>query len=110
MAKTVRCTDTLTAGRLHKARQFWAAAQTIEALADDKGDIADASVTLAVHAGMAAADVICCSKLGQHARGDDHDEAVALLAQVNRPRANDLAALLRMKNPVGVQPRTDVTR
>ena len=57
----------------------------IETLVDD-GDLADAYVTLCVHAGIAAADVICCTALGKHATGDDHNHAVALLRQVDGGR------------------------
>jgi hypothetical protein len=39
--------------------------------------------------------------LGEHARGDDHDDAVALLAKADRDRAKDLATLLRMKTRAG---------
>ena len=101
MARTVRCTDTTRAGRLAKAQQFWSAAQTIEDFADDEANITDAYTTLAIHAGIAAADVICCARLGEHARGDDHDEAVALLARADKARAKDLGALLRMKTRAG---------
>lgn len=101
MARTVRCTAATRAGRLAKAQQFWFAAQTIENFADDEATVADAYTTLAVHAGIAAADVICCTRLGEHARGDDHDEAVALLAKTDRDRAKDLATLLRMKTRSG---------
>jgi hypothetical protein len=88
-------------GRLAKAQQFWSAARTIETFADGEASITDAYTTLAVHAGIAAADVICCARLGEHARGDDHDEAVALLAKADRARAKDLATLLRMKSRAG---------
>jgi hypothetical protein len=101
VARTVRCSDAARAGRLAKAQQFWSAAQTIETFADDETTIADAYTTLAVHAGIAAADVICCARLGEHARGDDHDAAVALLAMADRARAKDLATLLRMKTRSG---------
>jgi len=37
----------------------------VEALADDANDVADAYVTLCVHAGIAAADVICCTRFGE---------------------------------------------
>lgn len=56
-------------GRLAKARQFADAAHDVLALAGEADDVADAFVTLAVHAGIAAADVICCVRLGRHARG-----------------------------------------
>jgi hypothetical protein len=101
VARTVQCSETSRAGRLAKAEQFWSAAQTVETFADDEAAIADAYTTLAIHAGIAAADVICCARLGEHARGDDHDEAVALLAKADRVRAKDLATLLRMKSRAG---------
>lgn len=97
----MHCTDTARAGRLAKAQQFWSAAQTIEAFADDEATVSDANTTLAVHAGIDATDVICCARLGKHARSDDHDEAVALLAKADPYRAKDLATLLRMKTRSG---------
>jgi hypothetical protein len=47
-------------------------------LADEDGEIADAYVTLCIHAGIAAADVICCIRIGEHATGEDHAEAVKI--------------------------------
>jgi hypothetical protein len=49
---------------------------------------------LCVHAGVAAADVICCIALGEHAMGEDHQETLALIARV-RPDGNELAKSLR---------------
>jgi hypothetical protein len=79
--------------RLAKAKQFHAAADTIRQLADDEEDIGDAFVTLCVHAGIAAADAVCCATLGEHAQGDSHTEAVALLERV-RPDGQDLGSAL----------------
>lgn len=61
----------------------------------------DAYVTECVHAGIAAADVICCSRLGKHAIGENHQEAVDLLAQADRDLAKDLSTLLKMKTSSG---------
>ncbi len=80
MARTQPCTQSTHAGRRRKARQFWDAASVVRGLADEAADVADAYVTLLVHAGIAASDVICCARLGEHAQGDNHVEAVALLA------------------------------
>jgi hypothetical protein len=77
--RTKDCDSATRAGRLQKARQFMDAANTIETLADDGVDVADAYVTLCVHAGIAAADVICCARLGKHSQGEDHVSAVGLL-------------------------------
>jgi hypothetical protein len=51
------------------------------------GEVADAYVTLCVHAGIAASDVICCSSLGRHAQGDSHEEAAVLLASADKDAA-----------------------
>jgi len=92
--RTRTCDDTVTAGRLRKAEQFVDAAETVREFADDELDVADAYVTLCVHAGIAAADVICCVSLGVHAVGESHSEALALLESV-RPDGSELAKSLR---------------
>jgi hypothetical protein len=92
--RTRTCDDTVTAGRLRKAEQFVDAAETVREFADDEMDVADAHVTLCVHAGTAAADVICCVSLGMHAVGESHSEALALLESV-RPDGSELAKSLR---------------
>lgn len=51
----------------------------------------DAYVPLCVHAGIAASDVVCCAKLGEHAQGENHDEAVGLLAPVGEARGIEWA-------------------
>lgn len=66
-------------------------------LADEAGDVADAYVTLCVHAGIAAADVICGARLGVHARGESHADAIALLARADKAAPKHLDTLLRMK-------------
>jgi hypothetical protein len=104
--RTVDCTPATRSGRLSKANQFFDAARTVEALADDATDIADAYVTLCVHAGIAAADTICCARLGQHAAGDDHAHAVQLLGTADRDAAKLLADLLGMKTKAGYSPIT----
>jgi hypothetical protein len=74
--RTRPCDDAVTDGRLRKAEQFWEAAEITREFADDEAEVGDAYVTLCVHAGVAAADVICCVALGEHASGEDHTEAV----------------------------------
>ena len=99
---TTRDCDAATrAGRLTKAHQFMDAANTIETLADDAADVADAYVTMCVHAGIAAADVICCARLGKHSRGEDHGSAIELLDQAGPDEAKHLRALLGMKTKAG---------
>ena len=100
MGNPKRCTAATRAGRLAKAAQFYLAAETIKTTIGDQ-DVADAYVTLCVHAGIAAADVICCARLGEYAHGDDHQEAVSLLTKADRTMAKHLKALLDMKTRSG---------
>jgi hypothetical protein len=59
------------------------------------------AAALAVLAGIAASDAVCCDVLGQRSRGQDHREAVALLRQIvpdGPAMANDLERLLTVKD------------
>jgi hypothetical protein len=64
-------------------------------------EVGDAYVTLCVHAGIAASDVICCVNLGEHAKGESHSDAVELLKRVNTDAAKQLSALLNLKTKSG---------
>jgi hypothetical protein len=96
-----RCTPQVREGRLDKANQFVAVARDVADLADQAQDVADAYVTLLVHAGIAAADVICCARLGEYAHGVNHNEAVALLKTADADSARHLETLLKTKTRVG---------
>lgn len=109
-----RCNERVRSGRLEKAKQFLLAAQLIKDFADE-GEVADAYVTLCVHAGIAAADVICCARVGRYARGDDHSEAVALLRKAGASdAAKRLGVLLSLKTKAGYtyipSTKADVTK
>lgn len=100
MPRTNPCTPEIRAGRLRKAEQFAEAAENVAELADEIDDVADAYVTLLVHAGIAAADVICCTRLGEHAQGENHNDGVALLRRADDSAARHLEILLRMKTRI----------
>lgn len=98
--RTRSCTPATIAGRRAKALQFQTASETL-ALDDVLGD---AYVTNCVHAGIAAADVICCARLGMHSVGQDHRDAVTLLstAGADGPMlAAHLRTLLGLKTEAG---------
>ena len=76
------CDDEIVSGRLNKAEQFLEVAAMARDLADDEEDVGDAVVTLCVHAGIAAADVISCKALGHFVQGQDHLQAIAELSKV----------------------------
>jgi hypothetical protein len=99
-----KCDEATVAGRLRKAEQFMESGETIREFAADEGDIGDAYVTLCIHAGIAASDVICCIALGEHVQGDDHNEAIAHLSSVRpdgKSLGNALRTLLMMKTRAG---------
>ncbi len=97
---TRTCSPEIRRGRLAKADGFLRAAEDVSLL-DDSGQLRDAVVTLHVHAGIAAADVICCARLGLHATGDNHAEAVALLKKAGATSHRHLATLLGLKTKAG---------
>ncbi len=84
-----------------KANQFAAVAHDVLDLADESDEVADAFVTLAVHAGIAAADVICCARLNVHHQGENHNDAVDLLDKADKTAARHLRTLLAMKTRAG---------
>ena len=92
--RTRECSEHIRAGRLNKATEFHQAAVLVEDVAPN------AAVHLFVDAGIAAADVICCSRLGVYAAGENHAEAVALLEKAEPVQAKYLRALLNLKSKV----------
>jgi hypothetical protein len=99
-ARTHECDENTANGRLRKAEQFLEAAELIRGLTDDEAEVGDAYATLCVHAGIAAADTLCCIALGRHATGEDHNAAVQLLSSVTPPGGElgkSLRTLLAMK-------------
>lgn len=55
-----------------------------------------AATSLAIHAGISAADAVCGARLGRRSAGDDHDQVVALLAQAGPDGAEVLGELRRL--------------
>lgn len=98
--RTVQADARVRAGRLAKARQFLQVADDARELAEDRS-VADAAVTLYIHAGIAAADAICAAALQRHAKGENHQQAVSLLASVDREASTRLRLLLGLKTRAG---------
>lgn len=84
--------------RLQDARKFLEVAELVD---DEPLQISSGvSASLAVLAGIAAADAACCSVLGLRSRGQNHDEAAELLERVVRSAdaVRALQRLLSLKN------------
>jgi hypothetical protein len=97
LVRTNPCTPDVRQGRLRKAVEFFDAATLIADPAEEEAASTDAFVMLCIQAGITASDVICCTRLGIHAQGQDHNEAVTLLSQANSESAKHLRVLLGMK-------------
>ncbi|MBF0722606.1 hypothetical protein [Sanguibacter inulinus] len=88
-------------GRSSKAEQFQLAAQMVRDLDEGDGALDDAVVTLCVHAGIAAADVLLVRTTGRYSKGASHADAAVALAKVAREPSRALSTLLRMKTRAG---------
>lgn len=98
-SRTRRCDHQYATQRYDKAKAFAELAE-LDPYAS-KGPTRSAAVSNAVLAGIAAADTICCKRLGRHATGDDHRQALNLLDQagpLGTSARKQLATLLSAKN------------
>lgn len=77
--RTRRCSTADGRSRLLQARKFLEVAQITSEEGDEYPSV---SASLAVLAGIAAADAACCIALGLRSRGQDHHQAEILLTQV----------------------------
>ena len=93
MAGQRDCDSVVIAGRMSKAIEFFDAADLLLGK-----EMAHAAGDLYVDAGIAAADVICCIRLGVHSNTGNHNEAVALLKQADSGSERHLHTLLNLKN------------
>jgi hypothetical protein len=67
----------------------------------ESGSYRNVATSLAVLAGIAASDAACCVALGRRSRGQDHLQAVDLVATVEpggKQAAKDLYRLLDLKD------------
>lgn len=98
--RTQDCSRQDALSRLQQAESFLEVSQMVIVGVDEIATPGVAAA-LAVLAGMAASDAACCTKLKRRARGQHHDEAVALLASVHphgAQMAKDLERLLNRKD------------
>lgn len=105
MPKTPR-TRAVTAAQV---RSYLAKATEYAAAAADelKADRGIAATSLAVHAGINAADVVCGARLGIRAAGKDHDQVLELLELAGKDGAvlcKELRRLLPMKTKAEYEP------
>lgn len=95
--RTQPCSMTEARTRLGHARKFL---EVAEMTAGEAGDLeyASAAAALAVLAGIAASDAACCAALGRRSRGQDHQQAIGLVGQVEPGGPEAAKALRRLLN------------
>lgn len=92
----------VAAHRRRLALEHWAAAEDLAL--NENG--ASSIVSLYILAGIAAADAICCAKLGEYSRSQNHADAVAVLRRADPGLAPSLQRLLTRKTEAnyGIEP------
>jgi hypothetical protein len=102
MGRTASCSRADAAVRLRHAESFALVAELALDHPDDPTfALTSVAGSLAVLAGIAAADAACCAALGRRARGQGHDAAIPLLRTVTpggETMARDLGRLLALKD------------
>lgn len=105
--KTIKADAEVAKTRLDAARAFASVADLVYAEPDDPVlPLRGVAAAVAVLGGIAAADVICCVRLGEMFRGEDHAQAVDLLTRAHPEGArvkNDFVRLLGIKDKVHYQ-------
>jgi len=99
-ARTTHCPKADARKRVVDARAFLLTAQ-----AADNNDVI---ATNAIHAAIAASDVICCLALGERSSSSSHADAVKLLRRVSATHANTLKRCLDLKTKAAYE-STDVS-
>jgi hypothetical protein len=87
---------------LAKAEEF-----LLAATAELEAERSIAATSLAIHAGINAADAVCGARLKKRAAGQDHRETIGLLGQAGddgSQLAKDLQRLLPMKTTTEYEP------
>ena len=105
--RTGTCTRADARLRLRTAR---AHLETADLVIDEstRTEFANVAAGLAVLAGVAASDAICCVRLGKRHRGEDHRGAAALLAEAvpdGSKLAGTLIRLLDVKDAAHYGPK-----
>jgi len=100
--RTAECDRAAAIGRLRQAESFLLVADLVLDRAEDPVlALTSVAASLAVLAGIAAADAGCCAALGRRARGQNHEEAVVLVRTIapgGEAMARDLSRLLALKD------------
>ncbi len=98
--RSQRCSPRDAQGRLKHASKFLEVAEIAAGEHEQDPEYASVAVSLAVLAGIAAADAACCKALGERSRSQDHHDATRFVKRVigGGDAARQLDALLGLKD------------
>lgn len=99
--RTQACGDVQARQRLAHARSFLEVAELTADVDDPHLEYGSVAASVAILAGIAAADAACCQVLGRRSRSDDHHDAEALLVEVTpggKRAAGQLRKLITLKD------------
>jgi hypothetical protein len=100
-ARTQACGPTEARRRLDHARSFLEVAELTADTDDLSLEYASVAASIAILAGIAAADAACCQELGRRSRSENHHDAEALLAAITpggKRAASQLRQLIEIKD------------
>jgi hypothetical protein len=80
--RTQACGGPQARQRLTQARHYLDVAELAADTRDPDLEYSSVAASIAILAGIAAADAACCAALGRRSRSDSHHDAAALLAQI----------------------------
>jgi hypothetical protein len=81
------CGESQAKQRLGQAKSFLEVSELAADVSDPSLEYGSVAASVAILAGIAAADAACCSELGERSRSDNHHDAEALIEQIT-PVAN----------------------
>ncbi len=98
--RSQRCSAQDARNRLNHAVKFLEVAEIAAGEGEQDPEYASVAVSLAVLAGIAAADAACCQALGERSRSQDHHDAERFLRRVKdgEDAARQLHRLLSLKD------------
>lgn len=99
--RTQDCSAQQARQRLARAKAFLEVAKMTAEESDPDLEYGTAAASIAVLAGIAAADAACCQALGRRSRSDSHHDAERLLAEIvpgGGKAASELRKLISLKD------------
>jgi hypothetical protein len=100
-ARTQVCGSTEARRRLDHARSFLEVAELTADVNDLSLEYASVAASVAILAGIAAADAACCQELGRRSRSENHHDAETLLVSITpggKRAASQLRQLIETKD------------